>query len=307
MKPTFSFFGLTAVCLSLLLVSGCSSNIFKSLETAKQKTAAEAIRTGDFNSALSTSQAIIDSGATGPVLQSALVDKGVAILGQQNSLPYAVLPAVKTVADNPTSANTVIKVINDTVTIPLDKAQAAADALNYAQNLSSSSNISIQTVNVVFSPSLNASAQLNRAVANFTVVVKMTTLYLDISSNPLTITLNSLALASDIKSKDVVAYLSTPPKTMAYYLTNAIDAAEKANVLTTSQLNIVKKTQPFGPNLANLNTIRLNGDTGTFQVRDKDGQVISSFSSITFSSGDSESVRDSKYRSAVEQILRSIN
>ncbi len=300
---------MTVLALSISLFTGCGSNIFKSLESAKQKTASEAIKTGDFSSALTSSQAIIDSGATGATLQAALIDKGTAIMGQQNALPYTLLPTLKTLADNPTSANNIIKTINENLTISVANAITAADALNYAVNLSTSTNIHITgTVeNIVLSPSLNASAQFRRGFANATVVIKMTTLYLDISTDPFNVTRNSTAVSGDKTYERIMEYLFTAPRTVAYYAENAVDAFQKSNVLTSSQLDVVTKLKTCGTNFKNLNAIRLNDNNGTFQVIDKNGSSIMSYSSISFSSSDNESVRNSKYRSAAEQIIQSLN
>ena len=315
------------VCIAILpvMLSACGQNIFKGLAGDPERTAEDLNKLGLFSEAIKKADAIIQKVQTGATAQTALTDKAVGIMGANNSLPQATLQVVSSQSTHP-SAN-IVASLSDTLPISPSTSIVVADLFNYANDLSISTNItvipeeiailfgissaqrliSIQGVaNNALTSSLNTTAQFRRGFANATVVVKMVTRYLDITVNPstsqATATLNSTAISESMTSRKVVLYLHNPPRTALYYAENAIDAFQKSESLTESQLKPFKRIKLIGKNFDRLRTIALNKDMGNFILVDENGTAITGSNAYrdTFSgSGTAES----KYRSAITKII----
>ncbi len=305
-----------------VMLSACGQNIFKGLAGDPERSSEDLLKRGDFSAAIHQAEAVIQRVQTGSDAQDAVSVKATAIMGQNNSLPQNTLQAVVDLSKD-ASANIVTQ-LNNSLPISPSASIVVADLLNYANDLSTSTNInvipaeiasllgissasrpiSIQTVtsvpNLALSPSLNSSTQFRRGVANATVVVKMVTLYLDITvDSTTTVTLNSTAISSSVTPRDVVIYLGTSARGVAYYGDNAIDAFQKSGVLTTNQLNSLTNLKTIGTNLRNLYAVAVASNTGTFTLKDRNGSTVST---IVFN-GETGTALDTKYMLALTRIV----
>ncbi|NDC82802.1 hypothetical protein EB093_03960 [bacterium] len=312
-----------------LLLSGCGQNIFSGLAGSTEQSTDDLLKSGNFSSAKDqATQTIAELASTkGDEFQKALNQKAVAILGENRSLPQQSLGILADLKNNPSS--NIVASISNVMGISPSESAVAADLLNYAYDISSSLNVTIipdeiKTIlgissftpkfsamsgnnNESLSPSLNSTAQFNRGFANAIVVIKMVTRYLDISSSSdsLEVTLNSTAVGESISARDVMMYLSNPPKTAYYYSTNAVDGLTKAGILTTDQQKIFDKTKIIGTNMQSLRAIAESNDSGTFYVTDTNGTHLEN-SSIVFYSSDSDATREEKYLDATRRIIQAI-
>jgi len=308
------------------MLSGCGQNIFKGLAGDPNRSSEELLKRGDFSAAIQKSDETLQRVQTGSEAQNALAIKATAILGQNSSLPKDALQVVSDLTKD-TSAN-IVSSISNSLPISATSAAQAADLLNYADALSSSTNIivipteianllslsaiqrpiSIQGVtNNTLSASLNSTAQFRRGFANGTVVVKLVTQYLDITVDPnsasASVTLNATAISESKTARDVVLYLHNPPKSTLYYAENGLDAFEKSGALTTDQLKPFKRIKLLGINFDALRTIALNNDSGSFVLKDEYGATItgSKAFSTTFFSGSGTAA--TKYIDSLKAII----
>jgi hypothetical protein len=290
-----------------LCLAGCGQNIFKGLAGEPSRTADEQLKQGNFQAAIDQADQLISNGVSGEALQEAYSTKGAAILAQNKNLPYNGIQKIIDLSKDP-SAN-IVDTLDGVSSISPSAAAEAADCLNIADALGTSGDIQTSSIaNPVLSPSLNSTAQLNRAFANGTVVVKMLTRYLDISvdGSDLSVTRNSLSIESSLSIENIISYLYSPPKTVQYYATNAVDAAVKGNILTNDQTTVLRRLKIIGVNMAQLKAIVDNNNAGSFRLKDENGDDVTDASTITFNSG-VDGTQDSKYIDALQQILAIIN
>ena len=311
-----------SIAILPVMLSACGQNIFKGLAGDPERSSEDLLKRGDFSAAIHQAEAVIQRVQTGSEAQAAVSVKATAIMGQNSSLPQNTLQAVVDLSKN-ASAN-IVTALNNSLPISHSASIVVADLLNYANDLSISTNITvipaeisslpgisslshpivIQTVssvaNLALSPSLNSSTQFRRGVANATVVVKMVTLYLDITvDSTTTVTLNRTAISSSVAPRDVVLWLAAVPRSVAYYGSNAIDGFQKAGVLSTSQLDSLTNLKTIGTNLNNLYAVAVAGNNGTFTLKDRNGATVST---IHFS-GETGADLDAKYMLALTRII----
>jgi len=201
--------------LFAMLLTNCA----KVPKSAKEA-AEDALAARDYQTALSRAQAIIDNPGSDEDLQSAYLVKGQALLGLSEIDATDSLLEISQTEDK--NLFEVLPTMDD-----LDTATAAADSFELAEGLAPTSRSTSE---------LRSSQQLARMMANFTVVVKMLTRVFDVSTVGVTLT------ADAATAKDAMDYLYGGSRTVQYYVTNAIDAAQKSGSLTDDQEDLIVTT-----------------------------------------------------------------
>lgn len=304
-----------------LMLSGCGQNIFQGLAGESKKSAESLLESGDFSGAIDKANATIATTQTGEACQEAVSIKATALMGQSNSLPKDALQAVSDISNK---SDNIIATLDKAFPITPSNSVIVADLLNYADSLGSSTNINVvpegfssasssrseisnQRINAIpnltLSPSLNKTAQFRRGFANATVVIKMATQYLDITegSTGTTVTLNSTAKTVGLHEEGIIIYLTNAPRSILYYAENGIDAFEKSNALSTSQLNSLRKIRSVGLNFNLLRTIHNNG-SGTFTAVNYQGASLG-LAPIVIDTADTLTTKRIKYAQAFNQII----
>lgn len=290
--------------LFILCLAGCGTNIFKGLSDEQlPKDTTKLIETGHYEEAIQAADAIIESSETTvEEKQKAYADKGLAILGK-NNVSLGVIAS--TVGDYTTASdflNGGLAKLTSQLLISNNDAIESADMLNAAFELSQSGTVTpsiriMSSLPALLAPSLNKTAQFNRAFANATVVVKMGTRYLDITEEG--VTLNSTAKAGDLTITDVFLYLNSGVRNVYYYSINAYDAAIKSNALTQSQLNAVKNALEANYNMHKLYKAYENNTA--FTMVDIQDQNLNVYTSATFS-GVTGEARETLLKEALRAI-----
>ncbi len=298
MKPNFRTRLVVCAIMVAATLSGCGQNIFKGLAGTAARTASEELKAGNYDAAISQADTTINSNPAVDTLQTAYSIKGTAILMKYQSLPIHLFQTVIDLSNNP--GTNIISAFLETLPIDLQNANLAADALNTANTLSSTTNLTISSITSV-APSLNSTAQLNRTIANTSVVIKMLTRYLDIGTDG-SVSKNTIAISNGISMADIINYITTPPKSLTYYANSAVDAGTASGIFTDSQLIILDRVSMFGNNLNQLRNIVTNGNDGTFELVDETGTVIVGYPPIVISTENYESA----YTAALTQLINAM-
>lgn len=300
----------------VLMLSGCGTNIFKGLDSTSHGTAAEQARDaadkGDYTLALAQANKVLENGnstveekidANNIIGGSILAKNGITVLDVGVRILEFKKGTISSENGENANDNIVAALKSLVATISTADMEAAAEAFNNAADLQSTLGsesvgpriIVPQTIdNVVLSPTLNKSVQFRRGVANATVVVKMATLYLDISvEGQGSVVLNSNALGLSITPRDVVLYLGARPRSVFYYANNAVDAFTKSNVLSNGQLNGINSLKDVGTELDSLYTAALTNSS--YQGP--------SHTTHVFSSGSQDEI-NAAYLSALNDIFK---
>jgi len=260
------YFTVPVLVLGIALsLTGCEQNVFKSLVKDTGPTDTKSlIESGHFTEAISKAdETLNDSSATPVEKQQAYVDKGTAILGQNNVEFSNVLSVISEFTQDTVNTKNAYESAQEKIPIDVDAAKSSAEALNSADELTSDS---LRLTSLINIPTVNNNVQFTRGVANLVVVIKMCSLVMTVESDN-TVTLNR-EISPDWTT--AVNYLTgSPTRTIYYYAANAQDAFVKSNALTSSQLNIVTKVATTALNIKMLRTAMDNNTT--FTIVDRSG------------------------------------
>lgn len=274
-------------CFAVIILAGCSQNIFEGLSQETDSTdTTELVESGQYDEAISEAETVINSSSSSSEdKQQAYVDKGLAILAKNGIKLGEIGSIAANFSDADDLLNGGLAELSDTMPIELDAAVESADCLNAAFALSESgtttSSIGLSALTMPLAPSLNSTAQFRRAVANATVVIKMSTLYLDITENGAT--LNAIAKESNLDVIDVFVYLCGSSRNVFYYASNAYDAAVKSGAFSTNQLTTLTKGLEAAGNLRSLYRAYFTGTT--FRLEDSSGNSLSVYTTPRSFSG----------------------
>lgn len=194
---------LASLCLFVVMGCGGSSSALTGIAAAE-----DALANGDYSTARTQAQAILDSEtSTAEEQQRANLVIGAALLGEAEVVGDDVLAAFEAA----TTGTLVYDLIPD---IDEDTAVDAADALNSGANPESR--------NIGRSITVSAEKQRLRSIANLSVVLKMLT-------RVFVIDIGGVTLVEGYTIQDALDYLFVGSRTVAYYAANAADAAAAAD------------------------------------------------------------------------------
>jgi hypothetical protein len=300
------YLSIATACLCLttwLFLPGCGQNLFKGLDgDTAPSTAQEAAENGDYVTALSLSQTIIDApDSSDPEKQEAYAQKGIALMGIHD---ISVLSLSKVLKD--TGEENTVDTLSNLFQITPSDSEQIAEAFNIAYTLGGGQELGLTSLSAtrLFSETpLNPNKQLLRGIANLTVVVKMATRVFNIATD------GQVTLTDATESyEEAVTYLMGGSRTLFYYAENAIDGLTKADIFTDYQLEQAQKIRIVGLNLKNLYTaIQTNG---TFTLQNYVNAAASAvtgddaYSIVIAASG---TAREQSIKNALDSIFAYIN
>ena len=249
MQKRYLSIATACLCLStFLFLPGCGESLFKGLDgDTAARTAQEANENGDYDRALSLSQAIIDNpSASTEEKQAAYADKGVSLLAVHDIS----LLSLTTLLEG-TAEENIVDALSSLFEISPSDSEEIAEAFNMAYTLGGGSLSSLSSAQLfAASPSsLDSNKQLLRGMANLSVVVKMTTRVFDVATN------GTVTKTDEVDTyEEALDYLMGGSRTVFYYAENAIDGFTASNALTSYQLTQASKVRIAGLNIKNLYT-----------------------------------------------------